>query len=93
MDSIVTVINNGLTQMPDLVDPRYGYHYTQDPTRATNIGTDGANNPGNFPNASKLIELNKDFIIEELIAYINATYPSLTYSEAKCRRDTGFIVD
>ena len=93
MDSIVTVINNGLTQMPDLVDPRYGYHYTQDPTRATNIGTDGANNPGNFPNAAKLIELNKDFIIEELIAYINATYPSLTYSEAKCRRDTGFIVD
>ena len=51
--------------MSDLVDPAM-VNYTQDPTPATNIGTDGANNP---IHVFKLLELNKDFIIEELIAY------------------------
>jgi len=93
MDYIIDVIQNGLANLPDLVDPRYGYHYTVDPTKAVNQGSDGVSNPGNFPGAAELIQLNKDFIIEETIAYINATYPALNYNESKCRRDTGFIVD
>jgi len=93
MDSIVDVVTNGLANLPDLVDPRYGYHYTVDPTKAMNVGTDGQNNPGNFPFAAEIISYNKDFIVEETIAYINATYPSLAFNESKCRRDTGLIID
>ena len=31
--------------------------------------------------------------VEEVIAYIGNTYPSFTYDQVKCRRDTGLIVD
>ena len=72
---------------------KYGYHYLTDSGEPINIGNNGANNPGNFEQAANLIELNKDFIIEETIQYVDATYPALVYDENKCRRDTGLIVD
>ena len=100
MQSIENVITNGLSVMPDLVDPRYGYHYTADPTKIVNLGSDAATNPGNFPNAAELLGLNKDFIVEEVIAWINAQvaggsgiWSGFTYNEVKCRRDTGLILD
>ena len=100
MQSIENVITNGLSVMPDLVDPRYGYHYTQDPTKVVNLGSDASDNPGNFPNAAELLQLNKDFIVEEVIAWINAQvaggsgiWSGFTYNEVKCRRDTGLILD
>jgi hypothetical protein len=80
---------------------KYGYHYLTDPSTAVSVGTDAANNPGNFDDAARIIELNKQFIIEETIAWINvqiagAIAPftgAFTYNEAKCRRDTGLIID
>ena len=36
---------------------------------------------------------NRTFIQEDVVAYVNNNYPSLDYSEAKCRRDAGHIVD
>lgn len=44
-------------------------------------------------NAADSLQANRDFIIEEGIAYIAANYPSLTYDQTACRRDIGFIVD
>jgi len=93
MDSIIDVVSNGLANLPDLIDPRYGYHYTVNPTKEINVGANGISNPGEFFGAAKLIQLNKQFIVEEIIAYINTTYPALGYNESKCRRDTGLIVD
>ena len=75
------------------IQGKYGYHYLVNSGIPQNIGTSGANNPGNFPQASNLIELNIDYIVEETIEYVNATYPSLVYSEAKCRRDTKLILE
>jgi hypothetical protein len=46
-----------------------------------------------FSNARALLVSNKEFVIEELIAYINLENPSLNYDEQKCRRDIGYIVD
>lgn len=40
-----------------------------------------------------LLLANKDFIAEEVIEYINLTYPSLDYDEALCRRDAVEIVE
>ena len=34
MGQITNVISNGLTALPDLTDPRYGYHYLTDPTNS-----------------------------------------------------------
>ena len=72
---------------------KYGYHYATDPSTPVNVGTDGATNPGSLFEAARLIELNKLFITEEVIQYVDATYPSLTYDETKCRRDTGLVLD
>ena len=40
-------------------------------------------------NAYNLLVANKEFIKQEVLAYIN----TFTYDQAKCRRDTGFIVN
>jgi hypothetical protein len=49
-------------------------------------------NTGYF-NARRLLLANTDFIIEEITAYINDTYPALDYNEITCRRDVGYIID
>jgi len=43
--------------------------------------------------AADTLQLNKDFLTDEAIAYIAEFYPSLSYDETLCRRDVGFIVD
>lgn len=43
--------------------------------------------------AARQLQDNRQFLIAEIIAYINVTYPALTYDQAKCERDTGYIVD
>jgi len=47
------------------------------------------------PNAITLLELNKEYIKDEVLAYINATYPDfLNVSDSqKCERDMGYVVD
>ncbi len=47
----------------------------------------------NFRNAKELLTLNKDFIKEEVITYINYNYPDLVYNQDKCRRDAGYVLD
>src|SRR6056300_542105 len=36
---------------------------------------------------------NRSLIQNEKITYINTTYPNFSYNEAKCKRDTGYILD
>ena len=70
----------------------FGKHYLTDPTKDTNVGNFGITNPGKFPIASKILTKNIEFIVEEVISFVNTTYPSLSYSQTKCRRDTRLIV-
>jgi len=46
-----------------------------------------------FNDAVVLLEDNRTFILEEVVAYINFTYPSLVYDRDLTRRDTGYILD
>jgi hypothetical protein len=46
-----------------------------------------------FGSARALLRENKDFLKDEITAFIAANYPSVKYSKTKCRRDIGFIVD
>ena len=74
----------------------FGYHYLKNPKFPINIDNAGAisrTNAGNYTTAAAILTDNKDFIIEEVIEYIDATYPSLVYGRTKCRRDTGLIID
>ena len=61
------------------------------------IGTSNYNAPtitsGNYPKAIGLLNSNKTFIQDEIIAYINTTYPVFVYNQTLCRRDIGLFVD
>ena len=46
-----------------------------------------------YGDARKLISENKEFVKDELTAWIAVNYPTVKYSKTKCRRDVGFIVD
>jgi len=46
-----------------------------------------------FLNAETLIDNNKTFIQEEVIAFLNQKYSGFNFDEAKCSRDTGLILD
>lgn len=44
-------------------------------------------------NAKDQLIANRQFIVDDVIAYITQNYPTLEYDEARCARDTGYIVD
>jgi hypothetical protein len=46
-----------------------------------------------FGDARTLLRENKEFLKDEITAFIAVNYPSVKYSKTKCRRDVGFIVD
>ena len=43
--------------------------------------------------AVEILEVNRTFIQEEVIAYIAVTYPAYVYDENKCRRDVSRYID
>ena len=43
--------------------------------------------------AARLLELNKEFLAEEVTAYITATYPAYTYDVNACKRDVREYID
>ena len=47
----------------------------------------------NKVNAKDQLQVNREFIKDEIIAYINTNYPALVYNQTKCARDVGYIVD
>ena len=40
-----------------------------------------------------LLDNNKSFVQNEVVAFVNAKYPYLYYDQTKCRRDVGYIID
>ena len=70
----------------------FGYHYLTDNTKPVNVGL-AVSNLGKYVVASNIVKSNKEFIQDEVIYFINTTYPALVYNETKCRRDTGLIID
>ena len=43
--------------------------------------------------ANAQLVANRIFLSKEVVAYVNTTYPLLTYDQTKCERDTKYIVD
>ena len=46
-----------------------------------------------FGDARTLLRENKEFIKEEITAYLTVNFPAVKYSRTKCKRDVAFIVD
>ena len=88
-----SVIPTGLAALPATYEsPRYGYHYLKDSQRVMNLGPSYVN-AGNYNNAAKLIEINKEFIKEEVLLHVLAQPGVVAFNTAKSKRDTGYIVD
>ena len=93
----VASVPNGIEYINPLtnaIDGYFGYHYLSQPSKLKNTGA-GYTNVGKWEtNALTLID-NKEFIQEQVVNYIETTYPALvgSYSRAKCFRDVGLIVD
>ena len=76
----------------------YGYHYLNDPTQPVypQIANKGA-----YTSAAALIDLNRSFLQEEIISWMNynienEVYPftsTFSYDNNLCKRDIGLIVD
>jgi hypothetical protein len=43
--------------------------------------------------AELLLQANRNFLQNEVVAYVNSTYPNFVYKQDYCFRDTGLIVD
>jgi hypothetical protein len=77
----------------------FGYHYLKDPTRPMNLlgwEPGGAlSNPGGYNVASATLLKNKQFIQEEVIQFLDATYPpgTFVYNRAKYKRDVAYFVE
>ena len=81
-----------------IANTEYGYHYLQDPTRPV---YPKIQNPGGYDSAATLIELNRAFLQEEIISWMNYNIansvspfnPSFVYDQRLCKRDVGLLVD
>jgi hypothetical protein len=66
--------------------------------RASQIASDGIFTPVVDPgqdayNAKDLLELNRDFLQDEVIAFSTDAFNVQGYDQAKCQRDVGYLVD
>ena len=84
---------DGLTTASNL----YGHHYLSDSDAPVYPNID---NKGDFDAAAALLELNRSFIAEEIVRWMdyniaNAIVPFIgfEYNQRLCRRDAGLIVD
>lgn len=86
--------NDGLTTATQL----FGYHYLQDSTQPV---YPKINNKGDFRAAATLLTLNKSFLSEDIVSWMdiqiaNGTAPfttSFNYNRSLCKRDVGLLVD
>lgn len=77
---VVDILVNGATSTETAADTLV---YPEPPVLPTPDAND----------AVVILRLNRAYLKDEVVAYITANYPSLSYNETKCRRDVGFIVD
>jgi hypothetical protein len=96
--TVDTILNGDVYKNPltGTFDGYFGYHYLEKPGSLKNIGA-GYTNVGNWETSALTFIDNKEFIQEQVVNYIETTYPSLpagaVYSRAKWFGWTGQIVD
>lgn len=76
-NTVISILQNGTTGVTDNIV----------------FGGITANAVQNNQNAYSLLQANKSYLQAEVLAFINSTYPVLTFDTAKCSRDVGYIVD
>jgi hypothetical protein len=79
-DEMIAIISTGtVTQAEAIIPPR--------------LRTKSGPPVAGAGSAIRLIELNIDYLADEINAYVIANYPSLTFDQDKCKRDTKLILE
>ena len=85
-----TTVNSLVNVMKYNADYSLGSMHSATLTDPTNYNTSYLIGYGD---ARKLLQENKKFLQEEVVAYLMATYPTSKYGKTKTRRDAGYIID
>ena len=78
------------TQLQQTVD---GVRYASRIAQNVVLGKTFTTADTNKLNASNNISLNKNFIADEVVAYVSSSWSGVFYNEAKCKRDVGYLLD
>lgn len=98
-DAVLDILSSDSTQGPEYTRVQTNFSAI---TTIINSGINSApaysfTNPAgvdqNKVKAKTILQANRNFMIEEGIAYISANFPGLSYNTTKCRRDIGYIID
>lgn len=71
----------------------FGYHYLVDPTGESGVFAASVPKIGGYTTEAGILTTQKSYIRNQVISYINTTYPDLVYDETLCSRDVGLIID
>jgi hypothetical protein len=86
-----TAVSNLFTAAKNYID----FYINTVGTAPALTGTNYWSTNENVYNAVNVLEINKEFLAEEAVAYINVTYPlyASTYDEVACKRDVREYID
>ena len=80
--------NTAFAEIVDILENDIGDDSTDAIVYPSNAGTSAEEIA-----AKDKLQANKNFLKEEVIAWINTNYSDFVYDEAKCARDTGLLLD
>ena len=80
--------NTAFAEIVDILENDIGDDSTDAIVYPSNAGTSAEEIA-----AKDKLQANKNFLKEEVIAWINTNYSDFTYNEEKCARDTGLLLD
>jgi len=71
----------------------FGYHYLVDPAGENGVFDPAVSKTGGHSTSAGILTTNRTSIRNQVISYIDTTFPTLIYDEDLCSRDVGLIVD
>ena len=98
-DRIIDGLNTSRNEVNAVREDTFGYHYLGNADEPV-YPEANINNKGFYRSAADLLSLNKQFIQEEVIAWINkqiaeetAPFVDFEYNSDICKRDVGLLID
>ena len=98
-DKFIDGLNTARNAVNAVREDTFGYHYLGNADEAI-YPEDNINNKGFYRSAADLLALNKQFIQEEVIAWINkqiveeiVPFVNFEYNSDICKRDVGLLID
>jgi hypothetical protein len=87
--AVADEITNRIADIQHYID----YHINGNGTEPTMFGSNTAAIDDPHKNGATLLNLNKEFLVEEAIAYIQKIYPGYAFSVDSCKRDLRRYID